>query len=104
MTVRHRHAFLDFVAILAIVGWSENASAQVNALASALGLSDARGVCIESELSCARPREPKRSPHRPRRDEVRSRARHFRRSVCDGEAYLSMSSLTRYCREWSRIR
>jgi hypothetical protein len=103
MTIRHRHAFLDFVAILAIVGWSGDASAQVNAFATALGLSDARGGCIESERSCATPRHPQRSPHRPRRDEVRSRARHSRRPVGDGAADLSLSSLPRYCAVWSRI-
>jgi hypothetical protein len=99
MTVRHRHAFLDFIAILALACWSEDASAQISALINPLGVVEARGGCIERPLarrgdaahplhepSCAKPAEPQRAPHRPRRDDVRSRAPHLRRPVRDGEA------------------
>jgi hypothetical protein len=87
MTVRRRHAFLDFIAILALACWSEGASAQISSLMNPLGVTESHGGCIERPLaSCAKPGEPERSPHRPRRDEVRSRAPHLRRPVRDREA------------------
>jgi hypothetical protein len=104
MTVRHRHAFLDFIAIFALASWSEDAGAQANALIDPLGLIEPAGSCIERplaprshradaahrlhELACAKPAGPERSPHRPRRDEVRFRAPHLRRPVGDGEAAI----------------
>ncbi|RPI60773.1 MAG: hypothetical protein EHM50_06805 [Lysobacterales bacterium] len=91
MTVRHRHAFLDFVAILALAAWTEDAGAQVNAFINQLGVIDLRGSGMERPLAQQMgqiPHGPQRSPPRPRRDEVRSRAQHLRRPVGNGDAVV----------------
>jgi hypothetical protein len=80
MTIRRRHVFLDFIAVLAIASWSKDAGAQVSGLVNRLG------VALSIELSCVRPDDPQRPPHRPRRDEARSRAPHLRRLVRNGDA------------------
>jgi hypothetical protein len=80
MTIRRRHVFLDFIAILAVASWSKEAGAQASGLVNQLG-----AIARSIELSCVRPDGPQRPPHRPRRDEARSRAPHLRRPVrsCD---------------------
>jgi hypothetical protein len=88
MTVRGRHAFLDFVAILALAAWTEDAGAQVSALIQQLGAHDLRGssgIHSPSPQQLAPiPHGPQRSPPRPRRDEVRSRAQYLLRPVRSG--------------------
>jgi hypothetical protein len=77
MTIRRRHVFLDFIAILAIASWSKDAGAQASGLVNRLGV-----IALDIEPSCVRPDDSQRPPHRPRRDEARSRAPHLRRPVC----------------------
>lgn len=86
-TVRGRHAFLDFVAILALIAWTEDAGAQSNALIHQLGGHNPRGSGMHrpspQQLEQI-PHGPQRSPPRPRRDEVRSRVEHLLRPVRNG--------------------
>lgn len=87
MTVRGRHAFLDFVAILALAAWTEDAGAQINAVIHHLGAHDLRGSGIHRpspQQMGQVPHGPQRSPPRPRRDEVRSRAQCLLRPVRNG--------------------
>jgi hypothetical protein len=87
MTIRRRHVFLDFIAILAVASWSKDAGAQAS------GLVDQLGIIARSLESCVRPDGPERPPHRPRRDELRSRAPHLRRPARSCDAVIQEGPL-----------